>query len=258
MYISLFIKMKYVRTVYLKGWSIISMRKTIYLHGSLSEYHDRPIEVEAVTVAEALRFLEQYIEVDEPISVKIDDVESYEDLFQRQDIQDIHVRTITFGGGGKGGLAQILIGVALVALSFAIPGAGLLVSTAGKALISASSVFSAGVMMALGGILQLLMPSPEDREEEKSQYFGAVQNTVAIDTPIPLIYGTRRFGGQILSFDVDTKRVVNSDASEGVTVEAGDGIHKTYDTLPLVNPIRPLRSYFAGEVPSLSNPPMAG
>jgi len=243
--------------VYLTEWCTILTRKTIYLHGQLAEHHDKPIEVEAATVAEAMRFLEQYVDVDEPLSVKIDGVDNYEDLFQRQDIDEIHVRTITFGGGGKGGLMQVLIGVALIGLSFAMGGASFLV-IGGKSLITAASVFSAGAMMALGGILQMLVPSPEDNEDEKSQYFGTVQNTVDVDTPIPLIYGTRRFGGQILSFDVDTKRLVNSDASEGVTVEAGDGIHKTYDTLHLVDALRPLRPVYTSNVSSLSNVPVAG
>ena len=110
--------------------------------------------------------------------------------------------------------------------------------------------------MVLGGVLQMLVPSPEDGETTKSKYLAANGNTVAIDTPISLIYGTRRFGGHILSFDVDTKRTVSSDGSEGELVDASDNRQIVYDKMPLANGIRPMRPVFSSDTPGPTNIPV--
>lgn len=230
------------------------MLRTIYLHGPYKDLHPEPITVYGETVAEAVRSLENILSVDSPIPVNIDGVSSDTHLFGKNDLTELHLRPPQGGGGGRNGIMQILIGVALVAVSFLVPPAGLL-TVGGQALITSAGLFSSGLMMALGGVLAMLAPTPEDNETEPSNYLAASENTVKIGTTIPIIYGSRRWGGHFLSFDVDTKKVVSTDLSEGTEVEAGDGINVVYDTLFLADDLRPIRPVFASATTGPSNIP---
>jgi hypothetical protein len=174
---------------------------------------------------------------------------------------DIHVYPRTGGAGGDNGLVQIIIGIALIAVAvFApalIPG-----------FMSVASVATAGAMMVLGGVMQMLTPMPEaagGSTDEKSNYLGANQNTVKIGTNIPLAYGNVKMSGHYLSFDVDSKdnagisSLVNEDGVsllEGVETDDitfGDVSYFEYDRTPVqkavVNPI------YAGSVASPANVP---
>jgi hypothetical protein len=67
-------------------------------------------------------------------------------------------------------------------------------------------------MMILGGILQMLAPTPKSNtgSSDQSLYVPSNQNTVKIGTRIPLIYGRVRHFGHYLSFNVDSKRLDDS------------------------------------------------
>lgn len=181
-------------------------KKKIILHGYLKEKYPHPIEVEATTVAEAMRSLEQIEELQpengEPHPVYIQGVDSEFALYSHTQMEEIHVHPHTGGGGGRNGLLQVLIGVALIAIGIWNP--AFLASTG---LISQSSLFLAGGLMVAGGLLQMLAPKPDDADERTSNYLNAQGNTVAIGTPIPTGYGTAKIGGHFLSFDVDAVNV---------------------------------------------------
>jgi hypothetical protein len=81
-------------------------------------------------------------------------------------------------------------------------------------------------MMMIGGLVQMLMPQPKlDSEAEdgpKSHYLSQVQNTVAIGTPIPVLYGEHRIGGHILSMNINSTSLggagtSSTDGAGGVT-----------------------------------------
>lgn len=229
------------------------MQRTIYLHEGLQDYYPDPIVVEGESIAEAILALGQFIQTDQPIPMTIQGVDSDTHLFSRSNVPEIHVYPRLAGGGGQNGLGQVLLGVALIGLSFLVPTAGIM----GFQALSSAAIFQTGAMIALGGIMAFLQPTPEDSDEEASSYIGATENTVQSGTPITLIFGTRRHGGHFLSFDVDTKKNVVSDGTAGDEVSAGDGIYKVYDVTPLANDIRPIRAVYAGAVAAPGNIPVA-
>lgn len=203
------------------------MKKKIFLHGYLKDLYAEPIEVEAETVAEAVRYLEMIPELT-PISgqlhaVKIAGVDNEIALFAKNDIEEIHVYPHMGGSGGKGGLIQIVLGIALIALAVWTGGAGLFMMASGAPLITSSTLFMAGAMMVLGGVMQLLMPAPSmdntNGQEEGSKYLSASGNTVKIGTRIPLLYGARRVYGHFLTFDVDAKDVSSAPEAGATSIK---------------------------------------
>lgn len=242
------------------GSSSVSMMKRIILHGHLKKLYDKPIEVEASSVAEALRFLEQIPELKpldgQPWPVTVRGVDSQIKLFAETDVEEIHVHPRTGGAGGKAGLMQIIIGITLIALAFINPA---FLGTLG---ITQGMLYLSGGMMVLGGLVQMLMPVPETDSTEGSMYLGAGVNTVKIGTRIPILYGTRKIGGHYLSFDVDAKDI----ALEGDPNEEAEGKKNyfKYDApslLAIARPdgsvvrVAPFRPVYARATPSSTNIP---
>ena len=111
--------------------------------------------------------------------------------------------------GGAGAVGRIAAGVALVAASFLIgPGAVAL----GVSLQTLA--FGVGASLALGGIAQLLTPTPKnptgpdsESDPRKSYSFSGVQNTARQGVPIPVIYGEVITGSVVISAGVDITQV---------------------------------------------------
>lgn len=109
---------------------------------------------------------------------------------------------------GAGAVGRIAAGVALIAASFLIPGA----AVAGIAI--APVAFGIGASLALGGIAQLLTPTPKnptgpdsESDPRKSYSFSGVQNTARQGVPIPVIYGEVITGSVVISAGVDITQV---------------------------------------------------
>lgn len=112
------------------------------------------------------------------------------------DLEEIHVMP-DYTVGGKAWL-QIGIGALLIAAAF-IPGLGAI----GGVQVG-SLLFSMGASLVLGGLLQLIAPTPsKDSNPDASKYLGGPKNTVALGTRIPIAYGVCRLYGQFLSYDVN-------------------------------------------------------
>lgn len=65
-------------------------------------------------------------------------------------------------------------------------------------------IFGMGASLALGGIVQLLSPTPKmasgnQRSDNTSYYFDGPVNTVDQGVPVPLIYGRILAGSQVIS-----------------------------------------------------------
>jgi predicted phage tail protein len=179
------------------------MRRRIYLHGALKEIHEGPIEVVASTVAEAVKRVTMQLKGFRPTAkggyrrIKVVGYDRLEDLFVEGG-EEIHLIP-QLNGGKAGGFFQILLGAALI-------GVGLLTSAAGFGLLG-SMMMKVGVLLLIGGILQLLQVPQANSPTNKSHYLGSPQNTVEIGTPIPILYGRRKVGGQILSLTTETVAV---------------------------------------------------
>ena len=117
-----------------------------------------------------------------------------------------------FVGGGKGGSSQLLLGAALIGLSFMLPGAGAL----GGGLLSTISLqgiaLKMGIGMVLSGVMGMIMKTPKpavqgaqttDSEARiENKIFQGLQNTTQSNTPISIIYGRPRVGGQFISGEI--------------------------------------------------------
>lgn len=171
---------------------------TLILHGYLSSLHEGPIRIAANTVAEAIEGATRQIKgfAPHPVRgrhrVKAVGYETLESLYQPIDT-DTEVHLVPqLNGGKEGGLGQILLGAVLIGIGFFLGGA-----TWGPMLMKV------GAMVLLGGIAQLLAPQPDASDANKNGYLGAPKNTVKIGTRIPILCGTYRVYGHILSFNIN-------------------------------------------------------
>lgn len=174
----------------------------VVLHGYLAKFHDGPILIEGTTAAEVVEGVTRQLPGFKPHpttgrhKIKIVGYETRESLYEPLDPDTVEIHIVPQLNGGKnGGLLQIILGVALVAVGFFI-GAGTMMG---------SLLMKVGALALLGGLTQLLSPQPESdkNDQTKSQYLGTPKNTVAIGTRIPILYGTDRVYGQFLAFDIN-------------------------------------------------------
>jgi len=165
--------------------------------------------------AEAVRFLvtnwpalEQHM-ADQHYRVSVGSYDLAEDeLHDPAGGQDIKIVPVVAGAGAVG---RILAGVALIALSFVIPGAW---AIAGVAL--STIAFGVGASLVLGGVAQLLTPVPKvpqgaasntDQDPRKSYSFSGIQQTSRQGTPVPVVYGETLVGSLVISAGIDTVQV---------------------------------------------------
>lgn len=190
------------------------MLREIRVYGKLAEFlGQRVFHAVVVSAAEAIRFLcanfpglEQHMaEHNYRLSTGSHQI-GLEELHNPSGQGVIRIAPVV---GGAGGFARIAAGVALVAASFIIPG------TAAIAGIGLQSLaFGIGASLALGGVAQLLTPTPKpptgpdsDSDPRKSYSFSGIQNTARQGVPIPVIYGEVLTGSVVISAGVDIVQI---------------------------------------------------
>jgi len=187
------------------------MLRKIKLYGKLAKFiGKRVLHADVATAAEAVRFLvtnwpalEQHM-ADQHYRVSISSYDLAEDeLHDPAGSQDIKIVPVVAGAGAVG---RIIAGVALIALSFVIPGAW---AIAGVALSSVA--FGIGASLVLGGVAQLLTPVPKvgktEQDPRTSFSFSGIQQTSRQGVPVPIIYGETLVGSVVVSAGVDTVQV---------------------------------------------------
>lgn len=184
------------------------MRARVHFHGYMKELVPEPIEVEAEDVRGAIEGVTRQLPQLAPEAIRgrhrltVVGCPTVEDL-RRTDMEDIHL-VPQFSGGKRGGFLQIVIGAALIAASFAVPGAHL-------ATWKSMALFNIGTAMVLGGVMQLIAPAPKrdqaTGDPEASKYLGAPGNTTASGTRVPMLYGRDMVYGHYLSFNISAKDV---------------------------------------------------
>ncbi|MDR5801211.1 tail assembly protein [Caballeronia sp. LZ001] len=100
-------------------------------------------------------------------------------------------------GSKSGGLFQTLLGAALIAASFFVPGGGAF----GIAALTQGAVFGLGASMALGGVIQMLSPqtsglASSSGDNGTSYYFNGAVNSAAQGDCVPIVYGRMRVGSK--------------------------------------------------------------
>jgi predicted phage tail protein len=191
------------------------MLRKIKLYGKLAKFiGHRVLEADVATAAEAVRFLlanwpeleahmsDQHYRV----SIGTYDID-LEELHHPAGAAPISFVPVVAGAGAVG---RVLAGIALIALSFLIIPLGIAAAGAGIA----TAVGLAGASLLLGGIAQLLTPTPKatqgaDGQDDprKSYSFSGIQNTSRQGVPVPIVYGETLVGSVVISAGIDTVQV---------------------------------------------------
>ena len=202
------------------------MLRKIKLYGKLAKFiGHRVLEADVATAAEAVRFLlanwpeleahmsDQHYRV----SIGTYDID-LEELHHPAGAAPISFVPVVAGAGAVG---RIIAGIALIALAIALPGIGLAAGAKGAAVIFGTTFSSislgigfAGLSLVLGGVAQLLTPTPKvpqgaDNQDDprKSYSFSGIQNTSRQGVPVPIVYGETIVGSVVISAGIDTVQV---------------------------------------------------
>jgi len=147
--------------------------------------------------------------------VLVDDYEiGEEDIHNPIGQSDISIVPVIAGAGGGRGLGKILLGAALIGLSFSGAIFANPVNLVGNTIgIGAKTVGMLGVSLALQGVTEMLfpLPQPQDFSNEEdpriSFSFSGVQNTSRAGTSHPIAYGEIVTGSVVISAGIDTNQV---------------------------------------------------
>lgn len=178
--------------------------KTVIFQGYLNKLYPEGIKLEATSAYEALTLLENYPGFREEDNVRhrvtLPKFFSRDSFYLPTDDEVIEVVPLTEneiatvdsfeGGGGGGGFLQVVIGTIIATIGF----------VTGQAW-----AVKLGIGIALGGLLQMLMPQPEAMKggtDERSNYLPANRNTQRIGTPIPILVGRRKVYGHYLAYNI--------------------------------------------------------
>lgn len=202
------------------------MPRVVKVYGSLAKFlGQRQFKAEVATPAEAVRFLvanfpglrahmaEQHYEVRVGRRVLTAGEEPEQLHHPAGRDEAITLKPVVTGAGATG---RIIAGVALFALSFALPGAQLGLFGLGQVGLTAfaAPIAGIGLSLALGGVAQLLAPTPQiqsgpdsEKDPRKSYSFSGIQNVSRQGLPVPVIYGEVIVGSITVSAGIDIEQV---------------------------------------------------
>ena len=201
------------------------MLRKIKLYGELANFvGHKEFEVKVESLSQAVSFLiNNFTGIEEYMNPKyyqvkvgnysIDETEIHHPIGQ----EDIHFVPVIQGAGR--GLGKILLGGALIALSFGVGGgfsAPLIQSgtfSFAAAGLGAKAAFGIGAGLLLSGVSDMLFPVPKlpdfnsEQDPRISFNFSGTQQTTRAGTPVPLVYGEIFTGSVVISGAVDTEQV---------------------------------------------------
>jgi predicted phage tail protein len=184
--------------------------RTIRLLGDLGRRFGREHRLAVATPAEAIRALcvvrpgfRQYVESRErwfKVLVRKAPVADFERELHLQHGPDAGFTIAPVIAGAKSKFFQIILGVALIAFAVVNPFGLAALSITGTT-VGALAV-GVGVSLVIGGVAQLLAPTPEYTEPVENQpsylFNGPVQTT-QVGFPVPVGYGELIVGGARIS-----------------------------------------------------------
>jgi predicted phage tail protein len=183
------------------------MLRKIKLYGKLAKFiGHRVLEADVASAAEAVRFLlanwpdlEAHMN-DQHYRVSIGTYDlTAEELHHPAGAAPISFVPVVAGAGAVG---RIIAGIALVAIGLFVPGIGAL---------GVQILVGVGASLVLGGIAQLLTPTPSTSQDEgdprKSFSFSGIQNTNRAGVPVPVVYGETLVGSVVISAGIDIVQV---------------------------------------------------
>lgn len=191
------------------------MLRKIKLYGALAKFvGHKVLEADVATAAEAVRFLlVNWPELERHMADQYYRVHTAGEDLTLDDIhnpmgQEIKIVPVVAGAGAIG---RILLGVALVALSFVSFGAGAFAGVGIAGATGSTALFGVGASLIIGGVAQLLSPVPsiasDENDPRKSFSFSGIQNTSRPGLPVPVVYGEMLVGSVVVSAGIDIVQV---------------------------------------------------
>jgi predicted phage tail protein len=198
------------------------MLRKVRVYGRLAKFLKRRVfQADVSSAAEAVRFLlanfpqlEAHM-MDQHYRVTVGSYDlELKELHDPAGAQEIKITPVIVGAGGSVG--RIIAGVGLIAFAALTAGAGTILGI-GLGTTAALAVGSIGVSLALGGVAQLLTPTPridplksrEDTNQDprKTYSFSGIQQTSRQGVPVPIVYGETIVGSVVISLGIDTEKV---------------------------------------------------
>ena len=192
------------------------MMRTIRLYGRLAKFLKRRVfQAEVSSAAEAVRFLvtnfpqlEKHM-AEQYYRVSVDNYDLGKDELHHPAGAEIKIIPVVAGAGNVG---RILLGIALIALSFVSFGATGAFAGIGAKAVGSGVLFSVGATLFLGGVAGLLSPVPRlqnntDQDPRKSYSFSGIQQTSRQGVPVNIVYGETIIGSIVISAGIDTVQV---------------------------------------------------
>ena len=202
------------------------MLRKLKLYGELAEItgHNE-FDVAVNTTAQAVSFLvNNFPQLEGHMAAKY-----YQVLLEKEDvgIDELHfpigksdIKFVPVVSGAGGNLGKILLGGALIAMSFgvgglftsplAFGGGGIGFASAG---LGAKAAFGIGAGLVLSGVSGMLFPVPKmpefssEQDPRLSFSFSGTQQTGRAGTPVPVVYGEIITGSVVISGGIDTEQV---------------------------------------------------
>ena len=193
---------------------------TIILLGKLGRMFGRRHQMEVNSAAEAIRALsanfpaferELIASGERGVGYRVlsgRDSLALEQLHEPTGAQKIVISPVITGAGGNG-LGQVLLGAALIAVSWWNP----MGWAAAGAFLSQATLYSVGTSMILGGVAQMISPAPsssdpsEKPQNQPSYTFNGAVNTTAQGQPVPVGYGRLIVGSAVISAGIDVDEI---------------------------------------------------
>tara|TARA_R100000149_G_C5861857_1_gene127577 strand:+ start:341 stop:943 length:603 start_codon:yes stop_codon:yes gene_type:complete len=198
------------------------MLNKIKLHGKLAKFiGHKEFDVKVNSVAQAVSFLiHNFPEVEGHMNPQYYMVKIGNEIMDKNEIhhpvgkQEINFIPVI---AGRGNIGKLLLGGALIALSFGVGGlftAPMTFAQGATIGLGAKAAFGIGAGLLLSGVSGMLFPQPNmqdfasEEDPRISFSFGGVQNTSRAGTPVPIVYGEILTGSVVISAAVDTNQVV--------------------------------------------------
>tara|TARA_R100000353_G_scaffold9385_1_gene10681 strand:- start:1848 stop:2465 length:618 start_codon:yes stop_codon:yes gene_type:complete len=203
------------------------MLRKLKLYGELAEITGhKEFDVAVSTTAQAVSFLvNNFPQLEGHMSSRY-----YQVLLEKEDvgIDELHypigqsdIKFVPVVSGAGGNLGRILLGGALIALSFGAGGFINMNLAFGKGFVAsfktasfaAKAAFGIGAGLVLSGVSGMLFPVPKlpefssEQDPRLSFSFSGTQQTGRAGTPVPIVYGEIITGSVVISGGIDTEQV---------------------------------------------------
>lgn len=197
--------------------------RDIYLHGALGKKYGKKFTLDVLTAAEAVRALcANFPEMMKDLRAGAWHVVRGKSLKSGFDLGEGHIFTFKLGSGDlhiapfvagskNGNAMKIIIGVALVAVSF---GTAAFLGTAINATLMGATTWGnaigmIGLSMAATGISGMLAPemSMGDSKDQSSYIMTGPSGTSSQGAAVPIVYGRVITGGVIVSNGLDVDQI---------------------------------------------------